>query len=290
LQSWNLTIEREIGKGVAVEAGYAGSKGTHLGEKYDLNQDRIAGSNTSRPFPALGDIEYYLYGFNSYYDAGILTVRKRFQNGLFFRANYTYGKSIDENSGLNYAGNGGYQGAQNSANLNGERGRSDFDIRHVFSMNFAYLLPFTRNQLVRGWQLAGSGVAYSGQPFTPQISGTRDQGVATRPDRIGNGALANPSVNDWFDLNAFNLSPAGQFGNSGRNILDGPGTLAINLSLSKQFYFGERTALQLRWETFNLTNHPNFNLPNDVIDKAGAGTITGAKDPRIMQLGARLQF
>jgi hypothetical protein len=157
-------------------------------------------------------------------------------------------------------------------------------------MNFAYMLPFTRNQLVRGWQLAGSGVVYSGQPFTPQISGTKDVGVATRPDRIGNGALPNPTVNDWFDLNAFNITPAGQFGNSGRNILDGPGTVAINLALSKQFYFGERTALQLRWETFNVTNHPNFNLPNDVVDKAGAGTITGAKDPRIMQLGARLEF
>lgn len=290
LQSWNLTVERDIGKGVAVEAGYVGSKGTHLGEKYDLNQDRVPNTNSSRPFPALGDIEYYLFDFNSNYNAGILTVRKRFHNGMFFRTNYTYSKSIDENSGLNYSGDGGYQGAQSAANLFAERGRSDFDIRHVFSTNFAYMLPFTRNQLVRGWQLAGSGVVYSGQPFTPQISGNRDVGLATRPDRIGNGGLANPTISDWFDLNAFNTTPAGQFGNSGRNILDGPGTVAINLGLSKQFYFGERTRLQIRWESFNVTNHPNFNLPNDSLSQASAGTITGAKDPRIMQLGARLQF
>ena len=284
-------MEHEIGKGIAAEAGYVGSKGSHLGRKFDLNQEQVPSTNSSRPFPAFGDIEYYLFGFNSYYDAGILTLRKRFQNGMFFRANYTYGKSIDTNSGLNYAGAGGYQGAQNSLNPNAERGRSDFDIRHVFSMNFAYMLPFTGNQLIRGWQLAGSGAVYSGQPFTPQMSGPNgDQGLATRPDRIGNGGLPDPSPNAWYDLNAFDQTPAGQFGNSGRNILDGPGSVAINLSLSKQFYFGERTALQLRWEAFNVTNHPNFKTPNVNIDTLAGGTITTAKDPRIMQLGARLQF
>ena len=104
---------------------------------------------------------------------------------MFFRANYSYGKSIDLNSGLNYAGDGGYQGAQNSLNLNSERGRSDFDIRHVFSMNFAYLLPFRRNALVRGWQLAGTGTARSGQPYTPQLSGpSNDLAHATRRESV----------------------------------------------------------------------------------------------------------
>jgi hypothetical protein len=220
-------------------------------------------------------------------------VRKRFTNGLFFRVNYTYGKSLDDNSGLNYAGAGGYQGAQNSLNPDGERGRSDFDIRHVFSMNFAYVLPFTRNFLLRGWQLAGTGAIYSGQPFTPQLSGpSADLGQATRPDRLAVAGLPNPTPQAWFNLLAFQAVPdsAFRFGNSGRNILDGPGTINLNLALSKQFHRRERATLQFRWEAFNITNHANFNQPNDNIDQRTAGTITSAKAARIMQLGARLQF
>ncbi|HEV3200843.1 MAG TPA: hypothetical protein VGZ73_23230, partial [Bryobacteraceae bacterium] len=293
LQSWNFTVERDLSKGVAVEVGYTASKGTHLGRKYDINQELRTPASTTRPFAGFGDIEYYSFGGNSSYQAGTVTIRRRFANGLFFRANYTFGKSIDVNSGLNYAGDGGYQGAQDSLNLLSERGRSDFDIRHVFSMNFAWLLPFRQNALVRGWQLAGSGTARSGQPFTPQLSGpSNDLAQATRPDRIANGSIANPSATGWFDLNAFVTVPdsAYRFGNSGRNILDGPGAININLALSKQFQIGEHAKAQFRWETFNTTNHTNFQLPADALDKSNAGTIIKANAARVMQLGLRLQF
>jgi hypothetical protein len=292
LESWNFTVEREIGRGVAVEAGYSGSKGTHLGRKYDVNQELRTPAATTRPYAGYGDTEYYSFGANSSYNAGTITLRKRFEHGLFFRANYTYGKSIDENSGLNYAGAGGYQGAQNSLDLNAERGLSDFDMRHVFSMNFAYLLPF-HNFLVRGWQIAGSGMIHSGQPFTPQYSSPSiDLAEATRPDRLLNGSLPNPSATMWFNLNAFQSVPdsAYRYGNSGRNILEGPGSVAINLALSKQFHIGERARAQFRWETFNTTNHTNFQLPADTLDKANAGTITAANPARVMQIGLRCQF
>jgi hypothetical protein len=293
LQSWNFTVEREIAKGVAIEAGYNASKGTHLGRKYDINQELRTPTATTRPYAGFGDIEYYMFGENSSYNAATFTVRKRFDHGLFLRANYAYGKSIDENSGLNYAGDGGYQGAQNSADLTAERGRSDFDMRHVFSMNFAYLLPFRQNVIVRGWQLAGSGTAHSGQPFTPQLSGpSNDLAQATRPDRLATGSLANPDAAMWFNLNSFQTVPdsAFRYGNSGRNILDGPGAIAINLSLSKNFQIRERGKLQFRWEAFNVTNHTNFQLPADTLDKSNAGTIIKANASRVMQVGLRYQF
>jgi outer membrane receptor protein involved in Fe transport len=299
LQSWNLTIERELIKGVAIEIGYSGSKGTHLGRKYDINQARrrpelaLPDGGFPRPYAGFGEIEYYSFGFDSSYNAGTVTLRKRLEGGLFFRVNYTYGKSIDSNSGLNYAGRGGYQGAQNSLEAIVERGRSDFDICHVFNTNFVYQLPFKRGPLLRGWQLAGSGVIYSGQPFTPQLSGpSQSQGEATRPDRIAMGMLADPSPEMWFDLTAFRIVPEGafRFGTSGRNILDGPGTMVVNLSLSKNFQIGERGKLQFRWEAFNTGNHTNFSLPNVNIDEPTAGTITRAKDARVIQFGVRYQF
>jgi outer membrane receptor protein involved in Fe transport len=293
LQSWNLTLERELVPGVALEIGYSGSKGVHLGRKYDINQAVRTPLASVRPYPLWGDIEYYSFGSNSSYNAGTVTVRKRFNRGLFFRANYTFGKSLDTASGLNYAGDGGYQGAQDSRNLSLERGRSDFDIRHVFSMNFAWELPLRKNRLLHGWQLAGSGIMYSGQPFTPQLTGpNRDLGFATRPDRIASGALSNPTADMWFDLSAFPIVPdtAYRFGTSGRNILDGPGNAAINLALSRFFPIGEHSRLQFRWETFNATNHANLYLPAVAIDKNNAGTITQAKSARVMQFGVRYQF
>ncbi len=293
LQSWNFTIEREVGRGVVIEASYSGSKGTHLGRKYDVNQEIRTPAYTVRPFGGYGDIEYYTFSQNSTYNAGTITVRKRISNGLFFRANYTYGKSIDTNSGLNYAGAGGYQGAQNSYDLTAERGLSDFDSRHVFSMNFAYALPFRRFAVIRGWQLAGSGTARSGQPFTPQYSGpNNDLAQATRPDRLLDGSLPNPSPNMWFNLNAFAAVPdtAYRYGTSGRNILEGPGAAAVNFALSKQFRIGERFKAQFRWEAFNVLNRANFQQPADTLDKANAGTITSAAAARQMQLGLRCSF
>jgi len=293
LQSWNLTIEREVGRGVVIEASYSGSKGTHLGRKYDLNQEIRTPASTTRPYGGYGDIEYYSFSQSSSYNAATITVRERISNGLFFRANYTYGKSIDTNSGLNYAGAGGYQGAQDSSNLKAERGLSDFDARHVFSMNFAYLLPFRRFAFIRGWQLAGSGIARSGQPFTPQYSGpNNDVAQATRPDRLLDGSLPNPSPNMWFNLNAFQVVPdsAYRYGNSGRNILEGPGSATVNFALSKQFHLGERFRAQFRWETFNVVNRANFQQPADTLDKANAGTITSAAPGRLMQLGLRCSF
>jgi hypothetical protein len=298
LQSWNFTIEREIGRGVGVEVGYTGSKGTHLGRKYDIDQAvRKSGAalpdgSYPRPIPGFSDVEYYSFSQNSSYNAATISVLKRLDHGIFFRVNYTCGKSLDTASGLNYAGAGGYAGAQDQHNLLAERGRSDFDVRHNFSMNFTYQVPF-HNLIVRGWQLSGTGRAYSGQPFTPSMKSTSQLlGEPTRPDRVANGSLANPTPLGWFNVAAFPIVPdsAFRFGNSGRNILDGPGFMAFNLALSKQFTIAERARAQFRWETFNFTNRANFNLPNKQVDTLGAGTITGAGASRVMQLGLRVEF
>jgi hypothetical protein len=299
LQSWNLTVEREIGRGVAVEFGYAGSKGTHLGRKYDINQTyrqpglQLPDGSFPKPVPALGTISYYRFGSNSSYNAGTLALRKRFTAGLFFRVNYTYGKSLDDASGLNYAGDGGFAGAQDSRNLRGERGRSDFDVGHTFSMNFTWQIPFRQSRLLRGWQIAGTGRMYSGQPFTPQTqNGSASLGEPTRPDRVAKGTLSNATPARWFDIAAFPVVPlmAYRFGDSGRNILDGPGFVGINLALARRFAISDRASAQLRWETFNTTNHTNFRLPNVNVDVTNAATITASQPGRIMQLGLRLQF
>jgi hypothetical protein len=79
-------------------------------------------------------------------------------------------------------------------------------------------------------------------------------------------------------------------GNSGRNILDAPGRMALNFALMKNFRFGERNHLQFRWEAFNATNHTSFDIPNVNVNVLSGGTITNADGARSMQFGLRYQF
>ncbi|MCL4401318.1 MAG: TonB-dependent receptor, partial [Acidobacteria bacterium] len=299
LQSWNLTVEREIGKAMALEAAYVGSKGTHLGRKYNYNMPfrrpelRPSGGGFPRPVPGFNDIDYYSFGSNSSYNAAILTLRKRMARGFFYRAHYVYSKSIDDASQIAEASAGGYGGAQDARNLSLERSRSDWDRGHSFTSMFLCEIPLRRNRLVRGWQAAGTVRLQTGPPFTVKTSNVQlDQGEANRPDRIAKGTLPNPTPERWYDKSAFPQVPNGayHFGTSGRNILDGPGLLDMNLSLIRRIRFQERYTLQIRTEAFNALNHPNFHLPNQNVNAPAGGTIRATRGPRLLQFALRLQF
>ncbi len=294
IQSWNLTIEREFAAGTVFEIAYSGSKGTHLQRRFDSNQPfREQELRTLRPNPVFAGINIISDSSNSIYNAGAVTLRRRFNKQFFVRATYTYAKSIDESSNTGGTIQYNFSAAQDSRNLKGERGRSDFDMGHSFTSSFIWSPALTRNIALRNWQISGTATIYTGPPFTPKL-GSFDyaNGGASRPDRIANGRLEERSVDRWFDRGAFPPVALGsfRFGSSGRNILDGPGTFNINTSLSRRLKFGEGRALQFRAETFNLPNHPNFNLPENRIDIISGGTISRVRSNRTMQLGARLEF
>ena len=142
VQNFNLTIEREIGHGNVLEIGYVGSKGTHLGRRYDVNmpyrtvQNYMTTGTFPVPYPPLGTINYWDFGSNSIYNAGQVIFRRRSTGGFFYRLGYTYSKSIDDASQLTGASDGGYAAAIDSRNLGLERARSDFDRGHVFTRCF----------------------------------------------------------------------------------------------------------------------------------------------------------
>ncbi len=293
MQSWNLTIEREF-RGTVLEIAYAGSKGTHLQRRYDINQQgRTYETRTIRPYPFFGSIQIINDGANSIYNSGQVTVRRRFSKQLFVRASYTYAKSIDESSNTGGTIQYNFSSAQDARNLKLERGRSDFDIGHTFAGSFIWTPQLSRHWLATGWQIAGTSTIYTGPPFTPRVANVNySAGEATRPDRIAKGTVPNPSPDRWYDRDAFPVVPTGsyRFGNSGRNILDGPGSIIINLSLSRRIQLGERRTLQFRAESFNLPNHPNFGLPENNVNVISAATINRAKNNRNLQLGLRLEF
>ena len=294
LQSWSLTLERDLGAGTVLEAAYAASKGTHLPRAYDSNQQLVVrGATLPRPNPVFSSINLFTDSSNSTYNSGTVMLRRRLSQQLFIRASYVYAKSIDASSNTGGVIAGGFPSAQDARNLNGERGRSDFDVGHTFAASFIWQPKLATHFVLRNWQLSGTTTAYTGAPFTPRVANFDiTTGGAARPDRIAKGTLANPTVDQWFDRTAFPPVPLGafHFGSSGRNILDGPGTFSLNAGLSRRFRFSESKAMQFRWETFNVTNNTNFNLPLTSVDVKNGAIITQAKSPRLMQLGLRLEF
>ena len=147
---------------------------------------------------------------------------------------------------------------------------------HVFVMNISWEFP-ARHIFLRGWQLSGSARFNTGSPFTPDVtSANLALGEAIRPNRIGKGTVADPNPSQWFDVADFPQVPQGTFayGNSGRNILDGPGMISLNQTLARNFRFKERYQLQVRWEVFNVLNHANFQLPENAVNAANAGALT----------------
>lgn len=298
LQSWNLTMERELNREIAMELSYVGSKGTHLGRKFNINQpfrlpDLRVNGVFPRPISGFNDIDFYSFGSNSIYNAGMITLRKRTPRGIFYRINYVFSKSLDDSSQIADSSDGGIGQPQNARCLRCERGRSDWDRGHSFTALFLYNLPAGRLTVLRNLQISGTTRMQTGPPLTLLVSNSQlDQGEANRPDRIAKGTLTNPTPQRWYDVSAFPLVPSSafRFGNSGRNVLDGPGLVDVNVSLIKRLQLRERMQLQIRAEAFNAINHPNFNLPNQNVNAPAGGTITAARNARLFQLSLRMQF
>ena len=247
-----------------------------------------------RPIPVFSTIDMFADVANSIYNSGTVTLRRRLAEQLFFRATYVYAKSIDESSNTGGVIAAGFPIAQNSYDLAAERGPLGFRRR-----------PHLRRQLYLAAQVLAQYVSarladcrHHDGLYRPAVHAQSGQfryhhrrRRAAQPHRQGH-ARRIPRPNQWFDRTAFPVVPVGafQYGNSGRNILDGPGTFALNTSLSRRFRFGETRAVQFRWEAFNLTNHTSLGLPQTDVDVLNGATISSAKAPRQMQLGLRVEF
>jgi outer membrane receptor protein involved in Fe transport len=317
VQSWNLNFQREVGRGLGVTVGYFGSKGTHLRLTRNINQLRPDGT---RPFtavssssavspnvPLLNITEREGTG-NSSYNALWVTANKRLTRGLQFNTSYTFSKSIDYNSQSS-------QGVtvQDSFNLRGDRGLSDFDARHRFVISGLYEFPFHGNRLVEGWEmtlitqsqsgnpvniLAGNAAAITGGAVAANANALT--GLATlRPDQIGAVQIIG-TPNQWFtntvcDPRAGGSCPSGSafalpvstvgtrtvfhFGSLGRNVIIGPRFNNTDFSIIKNTNLTESVRVQFRAEFFDIFNHANFGQPGRVAQPGSTtfGVITNTR-------------
>jgi hypothetical protein len=285
-----------------------GSKGTHLQVLADRNQVQVPGPGDvqpRRPYPQYGTFTSIENHGNSSFQSLQLKGEKRLSAGLMFLSAFTYSKAINDQPEICCSS----PWPQNSWNLPSERGLSDFDERFRWVTSFDYELPVGRGKrwgnssravdlAFGGWHVGGIIQFRSGFPFSPLLdydpSNTGSVGLM-RTDRVANGNFSpdKRTPNLWFDTSAFPLPGAYTFGNAGKNILDGPGEKATDLSVRKTFVFTEEKSLEFRAEFFNAFNHPVFAQPDNYItDGPGAaGVITSTVLPqRQIQFGLKLHF
>ena len=245
---------------------------------------------------------------SSHYNSLQAKLDKRFSHGLSFLMAYTWAHSIDGASVFFGSGaNGTTIFPQDNYNLKAERGNSDFDIRQRLSWSFTYELPIPHSipkSLGAGWQLGGILTLQTGQPFSV-LTGQDNSSTGLgndRPNLVGDPNSGSHTVQQWFNTFAFQPNAALTFGDAGRNIVVGPGYRDFDFSILKNTKIGERANVQFRTELFNITNHPSFALPSNILAAPNFGTLfqtpdaaqnnvgLGSGGPRLIQFALKLSF
>ena len=321
VQVWNLSLQREIGLGVVATATYAASRGVHLLRNADVNIANpvtqadgtiFFAAGSPRRNTAFSTIELKKSDGVSFYNAGLLEIRKRFDKGLTFQSSYTFSRNIDNTQASTFfsdANNGTTSAMPEFSGFRYNKGLADYHAKHNWVANFTYELP-------KGFQVSAISSMRSGPPLTVFVQANWSRSLWGPSIAPGVG-LDRPSMRPGFthqsavlggpdrylDANAFFLQPAGTLGNAGRGILTGPSLKSFDLSLTKNVSLSrwlDKANAQFRVEAFNLLNHANFGIPN-LIAYAGSAqteapigtfgriqnTITSSRQ---IQLALRLSF
>jgi len=304
-QTWQLSLQRDLPGSLVMTATYLGTKGTRgqqqfLPHTYPTNAQGLCPSCPNGYF-------YLTSNGNSTRESGQLQLRRRLHNGITASLNYTWSKSIDD-SALGGSGGPGGRGAsatvvaQDWLNLSGERGLSPFDQRHLMNIQAQYtsgmglrggsLLDGWRGRLMKDWTFVTNVTVGSGLPLTP-LYGTITRGTSVsssiRPDYTGQSIYdAPPGL--FLNPKAVTAPKAGQWGNAGRNSIEGPGQFSLNASMARTFRFSDRLNADFRLDSTNALNHVTYPTWNVVATSSQFGLASTANAMRTVQATMRLRF
>ncbi len=330
LQSYHLTIQRQLARNLLLDVAYTGNRSTKLIILGDYNQARP--NNTSdpaagtalqqrRPLPNYSFIQISFPGGVASYNALQIKLERRTTNGLYLLNSFTFGKAIDNVAG-HLESFGGDNSRANIRNLAADKGVSSYNQRFNNTTSVVYALPFGRGRKAAaslrpvdlafgGWRVTLINTMTSGLPvnlvYSPAAQFVVGTSLTYRPNLVGE--LLAPSgqrgVDNYLDINGVRV-PADRsqpFGTAGRNIVVGPSLFTADLGLHKSFaVFGEGKRLEFRAEAFNVLNHTNFRQPNGNAsnisrDAAGNpipgglyGTIRSALPARQIQFALKFLF
>src|SRR5208337_4712459 len=296
MENYNLNLQQQLTRKMVLQIGYVGSQGHKLFDFRDLNQPSQAqitasdlGCNCTLTVPGpLNASRNYIYWMESAaksnYNALQVSYRIDNWHGITSSLNYTWSHSIDDASdGEDYVPNAAQP--TDSTNLSSNRGNSNFDVRNRLTWNFVYELPNSKDgrfkQLRNGWGVNGIATVQSGQPFHMIFTYDDYDGAGTffpKPDIVGPIKYNYSDPTHFLDLSSFAapctplasgfdgtastcVPGTRHFGNEGRNSLVGPAFREVDFSIFKKTSITERLKMELRFEAYNLFNHPNFASP-----------------------------
>jgi hypothetical protein len=317
---WNLTLERQIGESWLIKAAYFGNKGTHLFATSDQQpmpdiNPGLFSLGGDRAYPDFGPIGEMQSGYNSNYNAFHISLEKRMSYGLSFLANYTWAKALNDFSESTNS-EGYYQ--TNPFDRNSNYGPSETNVPNAIKFSGTWQLPHFKlsgatDKFLNGWAVAPIVAWRSGFPFSIMggIDNSMSGDYSDRADYAPGATLAQAKLDpnrshlaltqQYFNPAAFTYNAPGTYGNTGKNILVGPGLFNTDIALMKDTKIGERYTLQFRAEFFNAFNNVNWGQPDDFVsDSTVPGLYPGttafgqitytSTQPRIMQFALKLLF
>jgi hypothetical protein len=312
VESWNFAIQRQLPLSFNIDVAYVGSHGVDTPAAVNLNAGQVlAAGSAGQPLNSKGitaSVTQDFQGFSSTYHALQVKLDRNFVKGFRITTAFTWQKAMDFQNGDD--SNPEFYAAQGEAR---SYARADFDRTLNFIQSYVYQLPFGpgkpflannfAGKILGGWQVAGILSWRTGTPitFTTTTAFNTPSGTNTAQQvapivYLGGINIGNP----WFSKSSFTTTATNVQGNTGRNIYSGPDLYALNLNLSRTIDLRERLKLQLRLESFNVTNTPQFSNPNSQVGSTNFGYVTGTISSgtgvtgtgggRAVQLGAKLIF
>jgi len=298
--SWNVAVQQSLPFDMSLQVAYVANHGTDMSISQNINlPSTYGGGSSSEPeyanFGRTAATNQYFMGFSSNYESLQAQLHKRFSHGITFTTAFTWGKALAYSTGGDDDGS-----LMFFINQRRNYAPADFDRKLNYEQTLTYALPFGRGHklmssgiadaVVGGWRLSGIVSAVTGLPFTVTASG----GTLNTPGTTQTATLTGSfkklggigSASPWFDPTVF-TQPSGctgqspctnpGLGNTGRNQFRGPGYIQDNASIFKKFAVYRETALEIRMDVFQLSNTPQFGLPNGSGPNgaSGFGTITG---------------
>jgi Carboxypeptidase regulatory-like domain len=312
VESWNLTLQRELSSSTGFELAYVGNHATHLlnfapGNQATPSANPSSPFQTREPIPVLTGVDYQiLSNLFSNYDALEVTLKKRLTHGLSLNAAYTWSHALDVASSSNLgSGNNGF--FQNDNDQFAEYGNADFDTRNRIALFYEYQLPFGAGQafgssagrllnaVIGGWNTLGVWSYQTGNWFSPELS--YDSSNSDSQDPLPN-LICNPNQNAphtttaWFNTSCFAAPPEGSFGDAGRNVILGPSFFDADLSAMKSWNLSESRRIEFRAEFFNAFNHPTFPAVSELtfFDTPSFGQILSANPARQIQVALKFYW
>ena len=304
IQSFNLAVQRQLPHSFVGSLAYVGTHTLHENLLFNINAAGPGAGNSGRPLAVTSgrtvDQTFIEPVGNAVYNALQAQLDRSFSNGLQVKASYTFSKAID-----NVDNELGSLLFYDAANFARNRALAGFDRTHNFRFAWVAELPFGAGKhwahdgfagkILGGWQVNGIFSAYSGTPFTVTASSAslNAPGETQTADQV-KGSVAKlggiGSSSPYYDPSAFAAVTQVRYGNTGRNILRGPRLVNLDASLFRNFRFKERWNVQLRGESYNISNTPHFSNPSANISSGGFMTITSALSRANNVEGGERQF